>query len=174
MMESGRNLMRGCADKRVDMSLSRDIRMGGNRTLEFRLDVFNLFDTVIYTSRNASISYNSPTDLTVRNSQTLADGSLDPARLRAAQRRLRRGDRRAWRCAACRSSSGSRSNTQSGGLRPPDPSSLPPSPRLRRGRLQRIASDLRGWFRPLRFVGAATLADWMRRRFGASCPSAGV
>ena len=49
MMESGRNMMRGCADKRVDMSLSRDIRLGGNRTFEFRLDVFNLFDTVIYT-----------------------------------------------------------------------------------------------------------------------------
>ena len=40
-MESGRNRMRGCPDKRVDMSLSRDIRMGGNRRLEFRLDVFN-------------------------------------------------------------------------------------------------------------------------------------
>ena len=68
-------------DKRVDMSVSRDIRMGGNRTLEFRLDVFNVFDTVIYDQRNQNVSYNSPTDLTVRNSQTLADGSIDPTRL---------------------------------------------------------------------------------------------
>ena len=81
MMESGRNRMRGCPDKRVDMSLSRDIRMGGNRTFEFRLDVFNLFDTVIYDQRNQNVTYVSPTDLTVRNSQTLADGSNDPARL---------------------------------------------------------------------------------------------
>ena len=81
MMESGRNRMRGCPDKRVDMSLSRDIRMGGNRTFEFRLDVFNLFDTVIYDQRNQNVNYVSPTDLTVRNSQTLADGSNDPARL---------------------------------------------------------------------------------------------
>ena len=81
MMESGRNRMRGCPDKRVDMSLTRDIRLGGNRTFEFRLDVFNLFDTVIYDLRNSTVSYNSPTDQTVRNSQTLADGSLDPARL---------------------------------------------------------------------------------------------
>ena len=29
------------------MALSRDIRMGGNRTLELRLDVFNAFNTVI-------------------------------------------------------------------------------------------------------------------------------
>jgi len=43
--------------------------------------VFNVFDTVIYDQRNQNISYNSPTDLTVRNSQTLPDGSLDPARL---------------------------------------------------------------------------------------------
>ena len=81
MMESGRNRMRGCPDKRVDLSLSRDIRMGGNRTLEFRLDVFNVFDTVIYTNRQAQIQYVSPTDLTIRNSQTLANGSNDPARL---------------------------------------------------------------------------------------------
>jgi hypothetical protein len=81
MLESGRNRMRGCADHRVDMSLTRDIRLGGNRTFEFRLDVFNLFDTVIYTNRNASVNYTSPTDQTVRNSQTLPDGSLDPARL---------------------------------------------------------------------------------------------
>ena len=55
--------------------------MGGGRVLEFRLDVFNVFDTVIYTGRSTTVQYNSPTDLTVRNSQTLADGSNDPARL---------------------------------------------------------------------------------------------
>jgi hypothetical protein len=80
-LESGRNLLRGCPDKRVDMSLSRDIRMGGNRALEFRLDVFNVFDTVIITNRQNQIQFNSPTDLTIRNSQTLANGQLDPARL---------------------------------------------------------------------------------------------
>ena len=80
-MESGRNILRGCADHRVDMWLSRDIRMGGNRRFEFRLDVFNLFDTVISTGSNNTINYVSPTDLTIRNSQTLADGSNDPARL---------------------------------------------------------------------------------------------
>ena len=81
MMESGRNIMRGCADHRVDMSISRDISLGGNRRFEFRLDVYNLFDTVIYTGRQNQIQYVSPTDLTIRNSQTLADGSNDPARL---------------------------------------------------------------------------------------------
>jgi Carboxypeptidase regulatory-like domain/TonB-dependent Receptor Plug Domain len=80
-MESGRNRMRACPDKRLDMAVSRDIRVGGGRVLDFRLDVFNVFDTVIYDQRNQNIAYNSPTDLTIRNSQFLADGSLDPTRL---------------------------------------------------------------------------------------------
>jgi hypothetical protein len=80
-MESGRNLLRGCFDNRVDMAISRDIRMGGTRTLEFRLDVFNVFDTIIITNRQNQVQYNSPTDLSLRNSQTLANGSIDPARI---------------------------------------------------------------------------------------------
>jgi hypothetical protein len=80
-LESGRNILRGCFDNRTDAALSRDIRMGGNRALEFRLDVFNVFNNVVYTNRQAQVQYNSPTDLTLRNSQTLASGALDPARL---------------------------------------------------------------------------------------------
>ena len=94
-MESGRNIMRGCADNRVDMSVSRDIRLGGNRRFEFRLDVYNLFDTVIYDQRQHDLSYVSPTDLTVRNSQTLADGSQRPGAAGASERGLRCGNARA-------------------------------------------------------------------------------
>ena len=46
-LESGRNYLRGCADKRVDLSLLRAIRFGGNRRLEFRLDIFNAFNAVV-------------------------------------------------------------------------------------------------------------------------------
>ena len=42
------------------MSISRDIRLGGNRRFEFRLDVYNLFDTVIYTSRNSDHQLREP------------------------------------------------------------------------------------------------------------------
>jgi hypothetical protein len=79
-MESGRNILRGCPEKMVDVALMREIGMGGARRLEFRLDVFNAFNTVMITGRQTQLQYNSPTDLTIRNSQTLADGSLDPAR----------------------------------------------------------------------------------------------
>ena len=79
-MESGRNLLRGCMDKTVDLSLTREIRLGGNRALQLRLDAFNAFNTVVINGRQTQVQYNSPTDLTIRNSQTLPDGSLDPAR----------------------------------------------------------------------------------------------
>jgi hypothetical protein len=80
-LESGRNIMRACPNKIVDLSLSRDIRIGSSRALEFRLDLFNAFNTVVISNRNAEIQYVSPTNLTLRNSQTLPDGSIDPARL---------------------------------------------------------------------------------------------
>jgi hypothetical protein len=80
-LESGRNLLRGCPDKTVDLAIARNIRLGGARQLQFRLDVFNAFNTVVINGRQTQIQYNSPTDLTVRNPQYLADGSLNPDRL---------------------------------------------------------------------------------------------
>src|SRR5262249_37802112 len=80
-LESGRNILRGCPDKTVDLALMREIRVGGDRRLEFRLDVFNAFNTVVINARQGQVQYNTPTDLTVRNSETLANGSLDPTRL---------------------------------------------------------------------------------------------
>lgn len=79
-MESGRNLLRGCPDKTVDLSLMRDIRLRANRSVQLRLDAFNAFNTAVINGRQNQVQYNSPTDLTLRNSQTLANGSLDPAR----------------------------------------------------------------------------------------------
>ncbi|MGH9309955.1 MAG: hypothetical protein ACRD1U_11310, partial [Vicinamibacterales bacterium] len=80
-MESGRNILRDCADKFVDMAISRDIRLGGNRTLEFRLDVYNVFNTVVFDDFNSNISFDNPTNMNILNSQTLPDGSLNPQRL---------------------------------------------------------------------------------------------
>ena len=80
-LESGRNIMRGCMDKTLDLSISRDIPVGGGRRLEFRVDAFNALNTVVINNRQNQIQYNSPTDLTIRNSQFLANGQPDPARL---------------------------------------------------------------------------------------------
>ena len=80
-LESGRFVLGGCPDHTVDMAIARNIRLGGNRNLQFRLDVFNVFNTVIYNDRNTTVIYRSPTDQTIANSQFLPDGSLDPNRL---------------------------------------------------------------------------------------------
>jgi len=80
-LESGRNILRGCPDRTVDLALMREIRMRGARRLEFRVDVFNAFNTVVINGRQTQIQYISPADLTIRNSQTRTDGSIDPARL---------------------------------------------------------------------------------------------
>ena len=80
-LESGRFLLGGCPDHTVDLSLSKHVRLGGNRTLQFRLDVFNAFNFVIINDRNRNVNFQSPTDLTILNSQTLPNGQNDPARL---------------------------------------------------------------------------------------------
>jgi hypothetical protein len=80
-LESGRNIMRSCPNKIVDLALSRTIGLGSNRLLELRLDLFNAFNTVVITNRQNELQFVSPTDLTIRNSQTLANGQVDPARL---------------------------------------------------------------------------------------------
>ncbi len=81
-MESGRNILSSCPDKTVDLAIARNIRMGGARQLQLRLDAFNAFNAVVINNRNTTVNYRSPTDLTILNSQTLADGTVDPARMK--------------------------------------------------------------------------------------------
>jgi hypothetical protein len=80
-LESGRNLLGGCVNKTIDLAIAKNIRLHGNKSLQFRLDAFNVFNTVVIIDRERNVIYRSPTDLTIVNSQTLPDGSLDPARL---------------------------------------------------------------------------------------------
>ena len=80
-LESGRFLLGGCPDHTVDLAIARNIRLGGNRQVQFRLDVFNAFNFVIINDRERNVQYRSPTDLTILNSQYLPDGTLDPNRL---------------------------------------------------------------------------------------------
>ncbi len=47
-----------------------------------RMDAFNAFNVVTYNGRQTQIQYTTPTAQVVRNSQTLADGSVNPDRLK--------------------------------------------------------------------------------------------
>ncbi len=82
-LESGSSLLGGCFEKIMDLSIARNIRVGGGRQLQLRVDMFNAFNTVVLQRPGrTSLQLNSPTDLTIRNNQFLADGSLNPARLK--------------------------------------------------------------------------------------------
>jgi len=80
-LESGRNRLLGCPDHTVDLAIARNIRLGGGRAVQLRLDAFNAFNVSIINGRQTQIQYNSPTDLTLRNSEFLADGTVDPTKL---------------------------------------------------------------------------------------------
>jgi hypothetical protein len=79
-LESGRNLMTGCADHTVDLALARNIRLGGGRQVQLRLDAYNAFNTVIINGRQTQIQYNNPTQLSIINNE-FPNGQLDQTRL---------------------------------------------------------------------------------------------
>ena len=61
-LESGNDYLRGCFQSALDLSLSRVIRLGGERSLQFRVDVFNLPNAAGITNRNTTIQLTSPND----------------------------------------------------------------------------------------------------------------
>jgi hypothetical protein len=81
--ESGNNLLTGCWDKTLDLSLSRNIRVGGSRNVQIRLDAFNVLNTFVFNARSSQLQYNNPADPnTLRNNQFNADGTINAARLK--------------------------------------------------------------------------------------------
>ena len=109
--ESGANLLNGCWDKTTDLAIARNIRIGGSRQVQFRLDLFNAFNSVVINARNTTIQYNNPaTATTITNNQFNADGSLNHGAADAGDRRRAARPPVRRRCARCRCSFGSCSN----------------------------------------------------------------
>ena len=79
-LESGRNILHGCGDHRLDLSLQRGFKIFRGKQLVLRLDLFNALDTIIFNSRNATVQFTNPTDQTITNPQYLSSGTSDPAR----------------------------------------------------------------------------------------------
>jgi hypothetical protein len=77
-LESGRNLLRNCANKTVDLALVRNFRLGGGRQAQVRVDAFNAFNVLIYNNSQRQLQLTNPTDQGIRNSEFLADGSVNP------------------------------------------------------------------------------------------------
>ena len=80
-LESGRNLFRGCADHTLNLAIARNFPFGGGRQAQFRVDLFNAFNSVILNTFQSQLQLTSPTNQTVLNPQYNADGTLNQARL---------------------------------------------------------------------------------------------
>ncbi|MEO8070341.1 MAG: carboxypeptidase-like regulatory domain-containing protein [Acidobacteriota bacterium] len=80
-LESGRNHLTGCSDRAVDVSLARNIHVGGGRQLQIRVDAFNAFNAVVYNARVTQMMLTNPTAQGVTNAALLADGSVNPNRV---------------------------------------------------------------------------------------------
>ncbi len=81
-LESSNNYLTGCFQSVLDLSLARNIRLGGGRSIQLRIDAFNLPNQAIITNRSTSMTLNSPnTPTTIVNNQYNTDGSLNQARL---------------------------------------------------------------------------------------------
>jgi hypothetical protein len=83
-LESGQNYLTGCFENFMDLAIARNFRLGGTRLVQLRLEMFNAFNTVVYSARNTTVNFQSPTDQTVVNPQYNADGSLVATRVRPA------------------------------------------------------------------------------------------
>ena len=81
-MESGRNYVRACRQSIWDLAIARNIRLGGTRTVQIRMEMYNTLNATYFTSRQATVQYDNPTSQTVLNAQFNADGSLNQTRLK--------------------------------------------------------------------------------------------
>ena len=80
-MESGLNLLTGCADHTTDLAIARNVRLGGNRQAQFRFDLFNVFNTVVLSARQSQLQLTNPADQVIRNGEFNLDGTINSARL---------------------------------------------------------------------------------------------
>ena len=61
-LESGSDYLRGCFSHVTDLSIARNIRLPGDRTIQLRADLFNAFNRAGITGRNTTLQLNTPAD----------------------------------------------------------------------------------------------------------------
>jgi hypothetical protein len=82
-LDSGNNYLKGCFSSVLDLSIARNIRLGGGRNVQLRVDMFNAPNQARITGRNSSISLNNPNDpVTPRNLPFDDEGNLIDSRSR--------------------------------------------------------------------------------------------
>ena len=82
-LESPNGYLRGCFQSTFDLSIARNIRMGGARNLQLRVDMFNAPNQAIVTNRNTTMNLASPADpVTITNLPYDASGNILPNRVK--------------------------------------------------------------------------------------------
>jgi hypothetical protein len=82
-LESGNDYLRTCFTSVFDLSIARNIRLGGGRNIQLRVDMFNALNSAIITGRNTTINLSNPNDpVTANNLPFDANGNLIDARSR--------------------------------------------------------------------------------------------
>ena len=82
-LESGAGYLGGCFQSVLDTAIARNIRLGGQRNLQIRLDAFNALNQSRITNRNTTMNLASPGDpVTITNLPFDANGNILPARLK--------------------------------------------------------------------------------------------
>ncbi len=83
--ESGSSLFHYCFNNTTDLAIQRSFRVfSEQRRFSFRLDAFNVFNTVVLNAANTTMQLASPAAPTaITNNQFLASGALNTARITA-------------------------------------------------------------------------------------------
>jgi hypothetical protein len=85
-LDSGTGYLFGCFQSVFDLAVARNIRLGGNRNLQLRVDMFNAFNQARITDRNTVLQLSSPADpVTPLNLPFDANGNVLPNRVRPNQ-----------------------------------------------------------------------------------------
>ena len=85
-LESGNKYLYGCFASALDLSIARNIRLGGGRNIQLRADMFNAPNTAQVTGRNTTVNYTSVADpVTALNLPFDSAGNLLPTRVKPNQ-----------------------------------------------------------------------------------------
>jgi hypothetical protein len=80
-LESGNGYLKNCFVNVFDVSVARNIRLGGGRQLQLRVDMFNAPNAAAIVGRNATMNLTNPSDpVTITNLPFDADGNLIASR----------------------------------------------------------------------------------------------
>jgi hypothetical protein len=82
-LESGAGYLSGCFQSVLDTAIARNIRLGGARNVQLRVDIFNALNEAHITNRNTTMNLSDPSNpVTITNLPYDANGNILPSRVK--------------------------------------------------------------------------------------------